>query len=100
VKSILKQRNAADQKYATLIMLQKLEIIRRLESGVSFIQHWTVKCKYKKHLHANNILVSEQYGFRSKTSTKNAAFKVTDSQLTKKCMLEEFSMIWQRALTV
>jgi hypothetical protein len=31
------------------------------------------------HLHTNNILVSEQYGFKKGISTENAAFRLTDS---------------------
>jgi hypothetical protein len=31
------------------------------------------------HLHTNNILVSEQHGFRKGISTENAAFRLTDS---------------------
>jgi hypothetical protein len=30
-------------------------------------------------MHANNILVPEQFGFRQGKSTKNVAFKLTDS---------------------
>jgi len=55
------------------------------------------------HLHANNILVTEQYGCRNVVSTDDAAFRLTDSifkSVNKKCMLEEFSVIWQRLLIV
>jgi len=31
------------------------------------------------HVHTNNILVPEQFGFRQGSSTGNAAFKLTDS---------------------
>jgi hypothetical protein len=43
------------------------------------------------HMHINNILVPEQFGFRKGTSTENAAFKLTDNVL--KFVLEEFPMI-------
>jgi hypothetical protein len=33
------------------------------------------------HMHTNNILVPEQFGFRQGKSTENAAFKLTDSVL-------------------
>jgi len=32
-----------------------------------------------QHLHTNNILVTEQYGFRKGISTEDAAFRLTDS---------------------
>jgi len=32
-----------------------------------------------QHLHINNILVTEQYGFRKGISTEDAAFRLTDS---------------------
>jgi len=32
-----------------------------------------------QHLHTNNILVTEQYSFREGISTKDAAFRLTDS---------------------
>jgi hypothetical protein len=32
-------------------------------------------------MHTNNILVSEQFGFRQGSSTENVAFKLTDSVL-------------------
>jgi hypothetical protein len=41
-------------------------------------------CRLIHHLRTKNILVTEQYGFRP--------------LLTKKCMLDEFSVIWQRLL--
>jgi hypothetical protein len=31
------------------------------------------------HLHTNNILVSEQHGFKKGISTENAVFRLTDS---------------------
>ena len=34
--------------------------------------------KLIKHIHINNILVEEQFGFRSSSSTDKAAFKLTD----------------------
>jgi hypothetical protein len=48
------------------------------------------------HLHTNNILVSEQHGFKKGISTENAVFRLTDSVF--KCMLEVFSAIRQRLL--
>jgi len=48
------------------------------------------------HLHTNKILVTEQRGFRKGISTEKAAFGLPDSLfklVTKKGMLEEFSMI-------
>jgi hypothetical protein len=48
------------------------------------------------HMHTNNILVPEQFGFRKGVSTEDAAFKLEDNVLkfiNKKCMLEEFSVI-------
>jgi hypothetical protein len=53
------------------------------------------------HIHTNNILVPEQFGFRKGVSTEDAALKLTDSVLksvNKKCMLEEFSVILQKLL--
>jgi len=35
--------------------------------------------RLRHHLHTNDILVTEQYGFRKKLSTKDAAFGLTDS---------------------
>jgi len=35
--------------------------------------------RLSQHLHANNILVTEQCGFRKGRSTKDAAFRLTDS---------------------
>jgi hypothetical protein len=53
------------------------------------------------YLQTNNILVPDQFGFRKEISTENAAFKLTDSVLKsviKKCMLVEYSVIWQSFL--
>jgi predicted CoA-binding protein len=55
------------------------------------------------YLQTNNILVQEHSCFRKGISTENAAFKLTDSVLksvTNRCMLLEYSMIWQKLLTV
>jgi hypothetical protein len=53
-------------------------------------------------MHANNVLVPEQFGFREGVSTEDATFRLTDnmlkSLLTKKCMLKEFSVIWQKVM--
>jgi hypothetical protein len=48
------------------------------------------------HMHTNNILVPEQFGFRQGSSTENAAFKLTDivlKSVNQKCMLVECSVI-------
>ena len=34
--------------------------------------------RFSPHLHINNILVTEQYGFRKGISTENAAFRPTE----------------------
>jgi hypothetical protein len=56
--------------------------------------------KLSEPLH-NNILVTEQHGFRKRISMENAILRLTDSafkSINKKFMLEEFSVIWQRLL--
>jgi len=60
-----------------------------------------VHSRLSQHLHTNNILVTEQYSFRKGISTEVAAFRLTDSvfkSMNQECMLEEFSVIWQRLL--
>jgi hypothetical protein len=56
------------------------------------------------HHKTNIILVPEQFGFRKDMSTEDAAFKLTYNVLKptnkKKCMLEEYSVILQKLLTV
>jgi hypothetical protein len=42
------------------------------------------------HMHTNNILVLEQFGFRQEKSTENGAFKLTNNS---KFMLGEYSVI-------
>jgi len=37
--------------------------------------------RLSQHLHINNILVTEQYGFRKGLSTEDAVFRITDSVL-------------------
>jgi hypothetical protein len=37
--------------------------------------------RINQHMHCNNILVPEQYGFRKGISTEDSAFKLTDSVL-------------------
>jgi len=37
-----------------------------------------MRSRLSHHLHTNNILVTEQYGFRKGLSTKDAAFGLTD----------------------
>jgi hypothetical protein len=57
--------------------------------------------RLSQHVHTNNTLVTEQYGFRKRISTENATFRLTDSvfqSINQKFMLEEFSVIWQRLL--
>ena len=51
------------------------------------------------HLHSNNILVTEQYGFRKGVSTDNPALSLTDSvfkSTNQKMNVKEFSVILQR----
>jgi hypothetical protein len=53
------------------------------------------------HVHTSNILVPEKFGFRKGVSTEDAALKLTDSLLksvNKKCMLQEFSVIYSKLL--
>jgi hypothetical protein len=38
-----------------------------------------VYSRLSQHLHTNNILVTEHYGFRKGISNKDAAFRLTDS---------------------
>ena len=55
-----------------------------------------MQSRLSQHLHTNNILVTEEYGFRKGVSTEDAAFRPTDSvfkSIFKKCMLKEFSVI-------
>jgi len=54
--------------------------------------------KLNQHLHTNNMLVTMQYSFRKGTPTEDATFRLTDSVFKSKCMMEEFSVIWQRLL--
>jgi Notch-like protein len=52
--------------------------------------------RLNQHLHANNILVPEQHGFRKSISTEDAAFRLTDGvfkYLNQKIHVEEFSVI-------
>jgi len=59
--------------------------------------------RLRYHLHANSILVTERYGCRKVVSTEDAALRLTNSvfkSVNRKCMLEEFSVIWQRLLIV
>jgi tyrosyl-tRNA synthetase len=52
-----------------------------------------------QHLHTDNILATEEYGFKKGRSIENAAFRLTESvfkSINQKCMLEEFSVILQR----
>jgi len=57
--------------------------------------------RLSQHVHNDNILVTEQYGFRKGISTKNAAVRLTDSVfkcINQKCKLEGFSVILQRLM--
>jgi hypothetical protein len=38
--------------------------------------------RLSQHLHTNNILITEQHGFRKGISTQNATFRLTDSVFT------------------
>jgi len=52
--------------------------------------------RLSQHLHTDNILVTEQYGFTKGISTEDATCRLTDSVfkfINQKCMLEEFSVI-------
>jgi hypothetical protein len=56
-----------------------------------------------QQLNSKNMLVTEQYSFKKGISTEDAAFRkqiVYSNLLTKKCMLEEFSVTWLRLLIV
>jgi hypothetical protein len=60
-----------------------------------------VHSRLSQHLHTDNILVTEQCSFRKGISTEVAAFRLTDSvfrSVNLECMLDEFSVIWQRLL--
>jgi hypothetical protein len=56
------------------------------------------------YLQNNNILVPEQFGFRKRMPIEDAAFKLTDCVSKpinkKKCMVVEYSVIWQMLLIV
>jgi len=66
----------------------------------SKVSETAMHSKLSCHLHDKNILATQQHGFSKKISTENAAFRITKSiylsLLTKKCMLQEFSVVWQR----
>jgi hypothetical protein len=49
--------------------------------GFSKIVELLIFQRLKHHLVSNNILVSEQYGYRDNVSTESAIFKLTDSIL-------------------
>jgi len=54
-----------------------------------------------QHMNTNNILIAERYDFRKGISTEDAAFRMADGvfkSIKQKCLLEEFSMIWQKLL--
>jgi Notch-like protein len=55
------------------------------------------------YLQTNNTLVLEQFGFRKGLSAENAAIMLTDGvfkSVNQKCLLMEYSVIWQKFLTV
>ena len=61
----------------------------------------SVHNRLSQHLHTNSVLVTEQYIFRKGISTEVAAFRLTGSvfkSINQECILEEFSVIWQRLL--
>jgi hypothetical protein len=72
----------------------------------------TLHKRLSQNLHIENTLVAEQFGFKKEISTENAMQKTADSLLiylkhhhnhhhTKNnFMLEEFSAIWIKLLTV
>ena len=39
----------------------------------------TVQCRLSQYLHTNNILVTEEYGFRKVISTEDAALRPTEN---------------------
>jgi hypothetical protein len=62
-----------------------------------------IHSRLSQHLHRTNILITEQYNFRKVISIEDAAFQLTYGvfkSIKKKCMLEEFFVIWQRLLIV
>ena len=70
--------------------------------------------RLSQNLHIENILVAEQFGFKKGMSTENAMQKTTDSLFISlqnsptppppppknNFMLEEYSVIWMKLLTV
>ena len=58
---------------------------------------WLCESWNSQHLHTNNKLINEQYGFRKGIPTETATFRTTDCVLKcvtkKKCMWEEYSVI-------
>ncbi|PNF23822.1 hypothetical protein B7P43_G15913 [Cryptotermes secundus] len=52
-----------------------------LLSTFSKILEKVMYSRINQHMHCNNILVPEQYGFRKGVSTEDAAFKLTDNVL-------------------
>jgi len=65
-------------KKETKLLLQ----IKGLLHYYLFISKVFQKAIYgSRHLHTNNILVTEQHGFRKGISTENPAFRLTDSVL-------------------
>jgi hypothetical protein len=51
--------------------------------------------RLSNHMHTNNIIVPEPFGFRQGSYTEYAAFKLTvySNLLTKKCMHVEYYVI-------
>jgi len=58
--------------------------------------------RLSQHLQTNKILAPEQYAFRKGKPTEDVAFRLTVclNLLTKSYTLEEYSVIYQRLLTV
>jgi len=50
-----------------------------LLSVVAKVFEKTMHSRWSQHLHTNNILVTEERGFRKGISTENAAFRLIDS---------------------
>jgi hypothetical protein len=54
-----------------------ISLLTVFSKGLEKVMH----SRLSHHMHTNNILVPEQYGFRQGKSTDNAAFKLTNSVL-------------------
>jgi hypothetical protein len=59
--------------------------------------------RFLQHIEANNILTTEQFGFRSGASTEKASYRLADQilkELNNKMMVGVFFVICVRPLTV